>query len=80
MLRDYEQKKELKFKLNVAECINFAYTGSQPIVKGNRNHIKAYENWKKKILEKIYPGYYTKQNVWDTLKELRNGRKKIEIG
>ena len=80
MLKEENRKKDIKNQLLMAEVINFAYTGSQPKTKGNSNsHITAFANWKKKKIKELYPDYHEK-NVWDTLKDVRQKRKKIAIG
>jgi hypothetical protein len=69
------EKKERErniFKLDIAECINYAYTGSQPPLKKGQRHpgVKAYKRWRTNLFNLIYPKV-KKQTIWDRLEKMQ---------
>jgi len=79
IIKKNNRKKDIKNQLLLAECINNAYVGSQPKIKGTTGeHQQQFARWKEKKMQELYPDY-KKQTVWDTLSEVKQKRKKIVI-
>lgn len=62
-----EKKKRIMFKLDLSECINFAYIGSQYDSSGKNKY--AYKNWREQLCRLLDPEFYTRQGkmFWDNL-------------
>ena len=79
VIKENNRKKDIKNQLLLAECINSAYVGSQPKLKGTTGaHQQQFARWREKKIQELYPGY-KKPTVWDSLKEVKQKRKKIVI-
>jgi hypothetical protein len=63
------EKKRILKQLDIAECINMAYIGSQAVQKGKTNtNIKMYSRWRRKKVDSLYPE--TKRStIWDGIKK-----------
>lgn len=62
-----KEKNRTINKLDLAECINYAYVGSQPKEKGKANHgMMAFKRWRRQLINKIFPD--NRESYWDMMK------------
>lgn len=67
-IKEEELKKQALFKLQIAECINYAYVGSQPPQKNKINEgANAFRRWREKQMSYIFPDRKI-ESVWDRIK------------
>jgi hypothetical protein len=63
-----KHRERLIFKLDLAECINFAYTGSQPAPAGKFNKgYKGFKDWRNRYIRELEPD--TRPTWWQVVKK-----------
>lgn len=64
-----KNRERIFYKLDLAECINFAYVGSQPALK--RGSVSAgyrtYKQWRNQLIRTIQPD--TRPTWWEVVKK-----------
>jgi hypothetical protein len=69
---DLIEKKRIVNQLDIVECINVAYVGSQSVPKGKTNtNAKQLSKWRRKKYRELNPKLY-KRTLWDNIK--RSGK------
>jgi hypothetical protein len=74
------KKEKIEMQLLVAECINYAYIGSQPPTKKNKTPegFKAYSRWRKKKQREMFPEI-KQTTVWDNLTRNMKRKKSFKL-
>jgi hypothetical protein len=74
------KKEKIEMQLLVAECINFAYIGSQPPVKQGQTPpgFRAYERWKKRKVREMYPEM-KQATLWDMFEPKLKKKKSFKL-
>jgi len=60
-----EKKDRIKLKLDLAEAINFAYSGSR-----SKKASDEYKRWREKLVNELYPES-PRSTVWDKIAKSR---------
>ena len=68
--KEIKEKTRILNLLDLTECINFAYTGSQASEKGKTNKgANSYKQWRMKKIRMLYPKDKKPITIWDKFKK-----------